>query len=260
MKNILTIAKNTFTLEVRDRIIIGILIFALGYMLITLFLADLVLKELPMVKSFGLTGIYFFNAITALFLGTTSFFKDVDRKVVYFILSKPVSRAQFLLGKFFGLCAVLLLTSGILAVVYLGVVSYESATGGTGAIIDWLGLLAIAMQFFEMALFLAFAIFVSTFSSSLLSIVYTSAIFFMGHVVSSLVTDAQAIGLGGIKLFFVKVLYYIFPNLEKFDIRSIAIYNVSEPLSLFALAFVYAVVYVILLLSAAVWIFDKKEI
>src|ERR1700722_1362020 len=192
MNHILTIAKNTFKLEIRDRIIVGILILELGYMAITLFLADLVLKEIPMVESFGLTGIYFFNAIVALFLGTTSFFKDVDRKVVYFVLSKPVSRAQFLLGKFFGLCLVLLLTSAILGVVYLGVVGYESAAGGAGFMINWLGLLAIAMQFLEMALFLAFAIFVSTFSSSLISIVYTSAIFFLGHIVSALITDAKA--------------------------------------------------------------------
>ena len=254
MRNIVTIAKNTFGLEVRDRILIGILIFALGYMVLTLFLSDLVLKELPMVKSFGLTGVYFFNAITALFLGTTSFFKDIDRKVVYFLLSKTVSRAQFLLGKFFGLCLVLLLTSAVLGVVYLGVVAYEG--GG----FDGLGVLAIAMQFLEMALFLAFAIFASTFSSSLLSIVYTSAIFFMGHIVSSLVTDAKTIGLGGVRLFLVEVLYYVFPNLEKFDIRNIAVHAVAEPFTSFALAILYAVVYATLLLSAAVWIFDRKEI
>jgi Cu-processing system permease protein len=254
MRNILTIARNTFTLEVRDRILIGILIFALGYMALTLFLADLVLKELPMVKSFGLTGVYFFNAITALFLGTTSFFRDVERKVVYFVLSKPVSRAQFLLGKFFGLCLVLLLTSAILGVVYLGVVAYEG--GG----FDAMGILAIAMQFLEMALFLAFAIFVSTFSSSLLSIVYTSIIFFLGHIVSSLITDAKTIGLGGVKLFFVEALYYIFPNLEKFDIRDIAVHSVAAPMASFAYAVLYAAVYVALLLSASVWIFNKKEI
>ena len=254
MKNILAIARNTFKLEIRDRILVGILIFALGYMALTLFLADLVLKELPMVESFGLTGIYFFNAIVALFLGTTSFFKDVDRKVVYFILSKPVSRAQFLLGKFFGLCLVLLLTSAVLGMAYVSVVAYEG--GGFSG----LGLLAIAMQFLEMALFLAFAMFVSTFSSSLLSIVYTSVIFFLGHIVSSLVIDAKTIGLGGVKLFFVEVLYYIFPNLEKFDIRNIAVHAVAEPFASFALALAYAAIYIILLLSAAVWIFEKKEI
>jgi ABC-type transport system involved in multi-copper enzyme maturation permease subunit len=173
---------------------------------------------------------------------------------VYFILSKPVSRAQFLLGKFFGLCAVLLLTSAILAVGYVALVAYEG--GG----FDALGLLAIAMQFLEMALFLAFAIFVSTFSSSLLSIVYTSVIFFLGHIVSTLITAAKTVGISGVKFFFVEALYYIFPNLEKFDLRDLAVHAVSAPLHSFALAFAYAVLYSAVLLGSAIWIFEKKEI
>jgi ABC-type transport system involved in multi-copper enzyme maturation permease subunit len=254
MRNIFIIAKNTLKLEVRDKILYGIIVFGLLYVLFELFLADLVLKELPMIKSFGLTGIYFFSAIIALFLGTTSFFKDVDRKVVYFILSKPVSRAQFLLGKFFGLCAVLLLTTAILAVAYLGLIAYEH--GG----FDGLGLLAICMQYLEMALFIAFALFVSTFSSSLLSIVYTSAVFFLGHIVSSLIEDAKVVNLTGVKFVFVEILYYIFPNLEKFNVRDLAIHNVATPFVSFGLAFAYAAVYIIFLLTVAVWIFKKKEI
>lgn len=253
MRNIWVIARNTLKLEIRDKILYGLIVFALLYVFLTLFMADLVLKELPMVKSFGLTGIYFFNALVALFLGTTSFFKDIDRKVAYFVISKPVSRAQFLLGKFLGLCMVLLLTSAILGAAYIGLILYEH--GG----FDMLGLLAIAMQYLEMVLFIAFAIFVSTFSSSLLSIVYTSAVFFLGHVVSQLVSDAQQIGLGGVQLFLVKVLYYIFPNLEKFDARDLAVHAVAMPFAEFGLAFAYAAVYVAVLLFAATWIFDKKE-
>ena len=254
MKNIWTIAKTTFRLEMRSKLLYGILVFALLYIFFELFLADLVLKELPMVKSFGLTGIYFFNAIIALFLGTTSFFKDVERKVVYFVLAKPVSRAQFLLGKFAGLCLVLLLTTAILGAGYLGLVAYEH--GG----FDGLGLLAIIMQYLEMALFIAFALFVSTFSSSLLSIVYTSAVFFLGHVVSQLLMDARNIGVTGIKYVLVEILYYVFPNLEKFDARDLAIHGVATPALSLVLAFAYALAYGTLLLAAAVWIFNKKEI
>ncbi|HVM77037.1 MAG TPA: ABC transporter permease [Candidatus Paceibacterota bacterium] len=254
MRNIWIIAKNTFKLEVREKILYAIIVFAILYMLSSLFLADLVLKELPMVKSFALAGVYFFNAILAIFLGTTSFFKDVDRKVVYFILAKPVSRAQFLLGKFFGLCMVLLVTTLIFMVAYLAVVAYEG--GG----FDAMGIAAIGMQYLEMMLFLSFALFVSTFSTSLLSIVYTSAVFFAGHVVSQLVADAQAINITGIKLRLVQALYYIFPNLEKFDIRNYAIHNIAAPLNSTLLAIAYAAVYIILLLSAGVWIFNKKEV
>jgi ABC-type transport system involved in multi-copper enzyme maturation permease subunit len=254
MKNLIVIAKNTLKLEIRGKILYGLIVFALLYILFQFFLADLVFKELPMVRSFGLAGIYFFNAIIALFLGTTSFFKDIDRKVAYFVLSKPVSRAQFLLGKFLGLCAVLLLTTAILAVAYLGLIAHEG--GG----FDSLGLLAIFMQFIEMTLFVAFALFVSTFSSSLLSIVYTSAVFFLGHIVSALITDAQAVGIAGAKYAMVEALYYVFPNLEKFDIRNLAIHNVATPFAAVALAMAYAALYIVLLLFAAIWIFDKKEI
>lgn len=254
MRNIFIIAKKTLSLEIRDKILYGIIVFGVLYIFFGLFLSDLVLKEPAMVKSFGLSGIYFFNAIIALFLGTTSFYKDIDRKVVYFVLSKPVSRAQFLLGKFMGLCLVLVITSAFLAVAYLGLVAFEG--GG----FDILGLLAIAMQFLEMGLFIAFALFISTFSSSLLSIVYTSAIFFLGHIVSTLLDAAKTIGITGIRYTLVQVLYYIFPNLEKFDAREIAIHNVAVPWASFGLALVYATVYSALLLSAAIWIFEKKEI
>jgi len=254
MTHILTIAKNTLKLEVRDKIWIALLAFGLGYIAIMLFLSDLVLKELSMVRAFALLGIYFFNAVIALFLGTTSFYRDVERKTVYFILSKPVSRAQFLLGKFFGLCLVIFLTSVALAVAYLAVVAL--AGGG----FDVMGLLAILMQFLEMTIFLAFAIFVSTFSSSLLSIVYTSAVFFLGHVVSSLVDDAQKIGITGARYVFVNVLYYVFPNLEKFNIRDFAVHNVAAPWASFGFALAYTAAYIILLLFAATWIFEKKEI
>jgi ABC-type transport system involved in multi-copper enzyme maturation permease subunit len=254
MNQILTIARNTLKTEIRDRILYGILIFGILYIFLTLFLSDLVLKELPMVKSFGLAGVYFFNAIIALFLGTTSFYKDIERKIVYFVFAKPVSRRQFVVGKFLGLCMVILITSAVMAVGYLGVVAYEG--GG----IDLMGLAAIGMQFLEMALFLAFAIFVSTFSSSLLSIVYTSAVFFAGHIVSQLVTDAQKIGIAGWKFMLVKALYYIFPNLEKFNIRDFAVHQVAFPFTSFILALAYALAYVVFLLSAAVWIFEKKEI
>jgi Cu-processing system permease protein len=254
MKDILIVAKNTVKLEVRDKIWIALLVFGVGYLAIMLFLSDLVLKELPMVKAFALLGIYFFNAVIALFLGTTSFYRDVERKTVYFILAKPVSRAQFLIGKFLGLCAVIFLTSALLAVAYLAVI------GIAGGGFDALGILAILMQFLEMALFVAFAIFVSTFSSSLLSIVYTSAVFFLGHVVSALVDDARKMGLSGFRYLLVNVLYYIFPNLEKFNIRDVAVHSVAAPWASFGFALAYAAAYIVLLVSAAIWIFEKKEI
>jgi hypothetical protein len=74
------------------------------------------------------------------------------------------------------------------------------------------------------------------------------------------VTDAKTIGIGGIQLWLVEVLYYVFPNLEKFDARNFAIHAVATPWASFILAVAYAAAYIIFLLAAAVWIFDNKEI
>jgi len=254
MKNIFVIAKNTLKLEIRDKILYGILAFALGYIALTIFFGQLTLGELQMIKSFGLAGIYFFTAIIALFLGTTSFYKDVDRKTVYFLVSKPVSRSQFLIGKYFGLCLVLLVASIILGAAYFGIVMYEG--GG----FDVIGLLAIFMQFLEMCLFIAFAICVASFSTSLISIVFTSAVFFIGHVVSALLIDAKAIGISGLQYRLVQAIYYVFPNLEKFNVRDLAIHAVAMPFTSFLLALAYTAAYVALLLMTAIWVFDRKEI
>jgi ABC-type transport system involved in multi-copper enzyme maturation permease subunit len=254
MSNIFIIAKNTFNVEVRDKIIYAVFGFAILYFFLMEFMSQLVLGELPMVKSFALLGVYFFNVIVALFLGTTSFYKDIERKIVYFILSKPVSRSQFIIGKFLGLCAVILFSSVVMGIDYMFLIYVVSHT------IDFLGLLAIAMQFLEMSLFIAFAMFVTTFSSSILSIVFTSAVFFIGHVVSSLLSAASSMGIGGFKLILIKLMYYILPNLEKFDIRNIAIHPVQLPFLNFFFAFCYALFYIALLLFSAILIFKKKEL
>jgi len=85
-------------------------------------------------------------------------------------------------------------------------------------------------------------------------------VFFLGHVVSSLVNDAREMGITGVGYVFVNILYYIFPNLEKFNIRDFAVHNVAAPWASFGYAFAYAAAYIILLLFLAIWVFDKKEI
>jgi hypothetical protein len=58
----------------------------------------------------------------------------------------------------------------------------------------------------------------------------------------------------------VNALYYLFPNLEKFNIRDVAVHAVAAPWLSFGYALAYAMAYIILLLFVAIWIFDKKEI
>lgn len=252
MRNIITISKITFKEAVRDRILYGILAFALIYILSVLFLAQLSLGNLVMIRSFGLAGIYVFGVLTTIFLGASIIHKEIERRTLYFVLSKPVERYEVILGKFLGLLAAVALTIILMAVVYLSVVAYEN--GG----FDAKGLIAIIFEIMEMAFFVAILIFLSTFAAPLTATICAVIVLFIGHLLNSALETAGQIG--GALYGVVEALYYAFPNLEKFNIRSLVVHQIGLPPAEALSTLLYAAAYIALLLYLAVLIFKKREL
>lgn len=253
LQNVLTISKNTFKESVRNKILYGILLFALVYMLFTLFLGSISLGEdLHVIRSLGLAGIYIFSIIITVFLGSSLLYREIERKTLYFVLSKPVSHIHLVLGKFFGLLASVVVAIFGMAVVYLAVVAFKG--GG----FDASALLAILYQLLEMALLIALSIFFSTFSMPLMSTLYAVLFIYIGHSLDLLV-NAVAKSSAVVKML-VQGIYYILPNLSKFDIRDLATYGAHISLTQTALVILYALVYVIVLLSMATFLFEKREL
>jgi len=203
-------------------------------------------------KSFGLAGIYVFGSIITIFLGASIIYKEIERRTLYFVLSKPVSRLDVILGKFFGLfCAVIFVTV-IMTLVYLGVVF---ANGGG---FDTLGLLAVFYQILEMGVFVALLIFFSTISTPLTATIAGVMILFAGHSMSSILKTASQIG--GPLYALIKAVYYIFPNLEKFNVRNTVVHGISVSGASAFLTVIYAVVYAALLLALANVFLKRKEL
>lgn len=251
MKNIIAIAKNTFREAIRDRVFYGLFGFAILFILLDLFMAKLALGDPVMIKSFGLAGIYIFGLIITIFLGASIIHKEIERRTLYFVLSKPVSRTEVILGKFFGLFLAVSLTTLLMAVVYLMVVLRETAA------FDYLGLEAILFQIMEMGLFTALLIFFSSIAAPMTSTICAIILLFAGHLLNSVMHTAETIGGGLAK--FVEVIYYILPNLEKFDLRNLAVHNISvSPISA-ALTLGYALLYIVILLYAADFLFKRRE-
>jgi len=252
MRNIIVIAKNTFKEAVRDRILYGILAFALIYILSVLFLAKLSLGNLVMIRSFGLAGIYVFGALLTISLGSSIINKEIERRTLYFVLSKPVYRGEVIVGKFLGLLGAVAVTITLMTVVYLGVVLYEK--GG----FDTSGLLAVLFEIMEMAFFVAILIFLSTFTAPLTATICAVIVLFIGHLLNSALQTAGQIG--GALFAVVKALYYVFPNLEKFNIRNLVVHQVTASATDTLLTLLYATIYITLLLYLAVLIFEKREL
>lgn len=253
MKTIIVIAENTFKEAIRDKILYGILGFAILYLLLTLFLSKLSLEELPMIKSFGLAGIYIFGVLITIFLGASLIFKEIERRTLYFVISKPVSRTKVILGKFFGLYAAVVLTTAVMTIFYLLVISYKG--GG----IDEGGLLAVVLELFELMLLTAMLTFFSAIMAPLLATISAIMLLFIGHLINEAVETLQA-EVGGLTAQILSSLRFLLPNLEKFNARNIVVHGLSiEPAAVLA-AIVYAVIYSALLLYLASIFFKKREL
>lgn len=253
MHNIITIAKNTFKETIRDRILYAILGFALLFIISTIFFGSISLGEdVKVIKDLGLAGIYVFSIIIAIFLGSALLYKEIEKKTLYIILTKPVSTIQFVLGKYLGLIASITLNVILMTLIYLGVIY----TKGGG--IDFISLWSILLLIFELSIFIALAVLFSAFTTPLAGTIYSILVLYIGHSIS-LVKKAAEKSPQFIQLV-AEAVYYIFPNLEKFNIRNSIVYGVSPTAS----QIVYPAMYSILLTIILLWLADlalkKREI
>jgi len=253
MKQIIIIAKNTFRETIRDRILYAILGFAILFIVSTIYFGTISLGEdIKIIRDFGLAGIYIFSIIIAVFIGTSLVYKEIEKRTLYIALSKPVTRAQFILGKFFGLFTSLSLVITLMAAVYLIVVA---AKGGG---FDWRGLIAIAMTLPEIAIFIALSILFSTFSTPLASTIYAILILYIGHSLGLVLKYFNKTGGIGKTIF--TGIYYLLPNLEKFNLRNIVVHQAAISWQSIVYGLIYGIIYTTLILILANWSLKKTEL
>lgn len=251
---ILTIARNTFREAVRDRVLYNLVLFVLLITASAIFLGELTAgQEARTIVNLGLSAMLVFGAFISIFVGVSLVSKEIERRTVYAIFSKPVGRAEFIIGKYLGLCLTLLvnvLIMGIgvsLAILYVG--------GGSLAFSIWGAILLI---YLELAILTAVAILFSSFSSPALSALLTFFIFIIGNFSSSLRDFAANLGSASTKLFF-DVLYYLLPNLSFYSFRTNAAHGSFPTAELFGGAFLYALVYTGILLFITTRIFNRRN-
>lgn len=254
IQTIFSIARNTFREAVRDRVLYNLVVFVLLITASAVFLGELTAgQEARTIVNLGLGAMLVFGAFIAIFVGVSLVSKEIEKRTVYAVFSKPVGRGAFIAGKYLGLCLtllvnVLIMGAGVsLALLYVG--------GGALAFSIW-G--AIFLIFLELAILTAIAILFSSFSSPALSALLTFFIFLIGHFSASLRDFAVNLNSAAAKTFF-EFLYYFLPNLSFFSFIAHAANEQVPSVSLLAGASLYAVVYTCILLAAAVLIFSRRN-
>jgi len=176
MTQMLAIAKNTFREAIRDRILYGFLFFAVLLILFSVVLGQLSFnQQIRCTLDVGLAGISFFSVLIAIFLGITLLHKEIEKRTIYTVLSKPVSRATYLLGKFLGLAATMAVQIMLMVAVFFAVLLLMGGELTSGLFF------ALALIFVEVLLVISLALFFTSFSSPFLSGIFCLGIFAAGR-------------------------------------------------------------------------------
>ncbi len=171
------IALNTFREAVRIRVLYGILVLVLGANLMTLVLGQLATNEEARVtRDVGLAGISLFGSLTAIFLGVFLLYTEVQRRTIHSIVSKPIERWEFVVGKYLGMALVLSVLVGVFAVAMVLMLTWQGF-GVTDAILK-----AVVLSWIEVLTVAAIAIFFSSFSTPFLSGIFALALWVIGRV------------------------------------------------------------------------------
>jgi Cu-processing system permease protein len=142
---IYAIAINTFREAVRDKVLYGALGFGCAVLFFTLAVAELSLnQQARVIEDVGLASISLFSVLVAVFLGSSLLYKEIERKTLYVILPKPISRMEFLLGKYLGIVMTVLVFVGLMGALLLWLSSLQA---GVGAGISFSVLLGLALLF-----------------------------------------------------------------------------------------------------------------
>ncbi|MBI5577185.1 MAG: ABC transporter permease subunit [Deltaproteobacteria bacterium] len=254
VNRILSIAANTFRETVRNKILYAILAFALLVIMLTYFLADLSVGELTrIIADVGLASIHIFGVIMAVFIGITLVSQEVDRKTVYLILSRPVPRWEFIIGKAFGLSLTLALTTLVMSVTLFLVHAAYGRAPETGIFIASTGI------YMELVALICLASLFSTFTTPVLSAIFTLSMFLIGHVTGELLVFSERAS-SGIARSISRILFYVLPNLENFNWKNEVVYEKVRSAGVLWAASGYLFCYFAGVLCVACLLFSRKDL
>ena len=253
---IAAIALNTFRESVRDRVLYNLILFVLILIGASVFVSELSLdQESEFIMRLGLSLMLVFGAVIAIFIGVGLVFKEIDKRTIYNLLSKPVHRHEFIIGKFLGLCMTLLVNCVVMVV---GIELALIYVNGGFVALQLTLLPAAYLIFLELAIVVAVALMFSSFSTPMLAALFTFAVYVIGQLSGDLRLAAELTD-SSVTRVVLTMLYYLLPNLANFGFITEASRGTLAPVSIITWATFYAIIYISILLSAAVLIFQKRN-
>jgi len=258
----------TYKEGTRNRTFYGISLLALLLMVAAFFISGMVMRDVGKVAvDMALSTVSFAGLLLVLFVGIDLMAKDLDKRTIYMVLARPISRQQYIFGKFYGISLLIVTTVFILSLFgAISIVLIKWANPDYFPRFSW-GPVLLADAFIAISLIMLSALsflFASFASTSFITLILTIVSYIIGQsmsTVKAVVENPQAAGItvSPVTVKLVQVAYYLFPNLSLFDIKTQAAHGLAIPMTYIFWTICYGIVYICLVISFAAFFFRKKE-
>lgn len=253
MSRVWTIATNTFREAVRDKVLNSILFFAVILLFLSLAMREVSIGDTDkVVRGVALGGVSGLAGVIAIFLGVGLVYKEIERKTIYTLASKPIPRWQLLLGKYLGLWLTLAAEVALLTALYAGIVGMQQGLPGLPVFVS-MGMLMV-----ELSLVCAWATLFSTFSAPLTASAFSICIYLIGHFADDLRLFGENAEPGLPKTMML-LLYRVVPNLEAFNLRTEAVHGIAVRWSELGWSTAYGLGYTVAVLIVAMLVFERRD-
>ena len=253
MRRLYAIAVNTFREAVRDRILYSILFFGVLVLVISLTMREITIGDQDkVVRSIALGAIRLFGSIISIFLGIGLVYKELERKTIYTIASKPIPRGLLILGKYTGLMGVIAAELLLMGGLYVALMTSQQGFPGASVFVSW-GLLYV-----ELGLLTAWALLFSSYSTPTTAASFSLAIFAIGHSADDIKMFASQSNSPLLQQLS-EGIYWLLPNFGVFDVSELAVHNLPVPAAHVGTALLYGLGYIAAVLAAAVAVFSRRD-
>jgi ABC-type transport system involved in multi-copper enzyme maturation permease subunit len=247
------IAWQTLTEARRNKVFYSIFLFALVVILNSFLFTEVTITTMDRVlKDTGIAAINIFALALTIFTGVGVINREIDRRSIYTVVSKPIARYEFIVGKYLGLLAIMLATCGAMFIGLLIVLAGYGTPIHNSAFVSFFGI------FLEVLVLGAFAVLCSSFTSAFVSAFLCIAVFISGHLSSELRFFANKSDDAVVKAFG-NAIYYGIPNLERFNYKYHITYDVSVAPQIIAGAALHAGLWVTIFIVLSVVVFSNRD-
>jgi len=253
IKRAWAIARNIYLEGLRQRIFTIAVVFAVFLIGLSVFLGPFSLGEInKIIRDFGLGISSLLGIFIIVTIGSAILYRDLERRTIYTIITRPVRAREIILGKFIGLCLLVFSITAAMAVIQqLVILMFDGR-------LDLHILLAPLFGCFEIMIMTGIMLLFASYSSSTFSSIMTVIIYVVGHASPDLKIFAETVKVPVLK-FLSNAAYYLLPNLENFNLRQDVVYRLPLPADQIGFSVCYGLAYTIVVLYIAVIIFERRE-